>query len=92
MTSKSNWTIGMVFAAILLTILALPFWIIFGPFYIILKTIATIWQPYFYKKQSEKWDKYYQECLKKGIYVDYPPTYGTFLGVGPWFKKDCDCD
>lgn len=87
MGSNSNWTIDKAFFAVIFTIIAIPFWILFGPFYIILKTIATIWQPYFFKKQSEEWNKYYQECLKKGIHIDYPPSYGTFLGVEPWFKK-----
>lgn len=90
MDSNSNWTIMTAFFAIIFTIIAIPFWILYGPFCIIIKTIATIGQPYFYKKQSEKWNKHYQECLKKGIWIDYPPSYGTFLGEGPWFKKDLD--
>lgn len=76
------------FFFIIFAIIAIPFWILFGPIYIILKTIATIWQPYFYKKQSEKWDRQYQECQEKGIWIDYPPSYGTFLGVKPWSAKD----
>lgn len=91
MDSNSNWTIETAFFAIIFTIIAIPFWILYGPFYIIIKTIATIGQPYFYKKELKKWHKHYQG-LKNGIYVDYPPppSYGTFLGVGPWFKKDLD--
>lgn len=88
MASNSNWTFKTVSFAVIFTIIAIPFWILFGPIYIILKTIATVWQTYLFKKQSGKWDKEYQECLKKGIYIDYPPSYGTFLGVAPWFKKD----
>lgn len=83
MASNSKWTIDTAFLAIIFIIVAIPVWIICGPFYVIIKTIATIFQPYFYKKQSEKWNKYYQECLKKGMYVDYPPSYGTFCGIGP---------
>jgi|GEM_PF-6012652 hypothetical protein len=88
MASNSKWTIDKAFVVMIFIIVAIPVWIICGPFYVIIKTIATIFQPYFYKKQSEEWNKYYQECLKEGIYVDYPPSYGTFCGVGPWFKKD----
>lgn len=90
MASSKNWTTETAFGVIIFIIIAIPFWILFSPFYIILKTIATILQPYLLKKQSEKWDKEYQECLKKGVYIDYPPSYGTFLGVTPWFKKDYD--
>lgn len=90
MASNSNWTIETVFGVIIFTIIAIPVWIIYGPIYIILKTIATIWQPYLYKKQLDEWDKEYQIYLEEDIYADFadPPTYGTFLGVGPWFKKD----
>lgn len=68
-------------------LIVFPIGLLFLSICIILKKIATIWQPYFYKKQSKEWNKHYQECLKKGIYIDYPPSYGTFLGVEPWFKK-----
>lgn len=90
MDSNSNWTIKTAFFAIIFTIIAIPFWILYGPFCIIIKTIATIGQPYFYRKELKKWYKDNQEYIKKGIYVDEPPSYGTFLGVGPWFKKDLD--
>lgn len=63
-------------------------WIITLPFYLILKTIVTIWQPYFYRKQKAAWNKYYQDCLRKGIFVDYPPREGTLFGViRPWGSK-----
>lgn len=90
MASSKNWTTKTAFGVIIFIIIAIPFWILFSPFYIILKTIATILQPYLLKKQSEKWNKEYQECRKKGVYIDYPPSYGTFFGVTPWFKKDYD--
>lgn len=90
MTLYLNWIIKTVFIVIIIIFIGIPFWILFGPFYIIIKTIVTIWQPYFHKKQSEKWNKLYQEYRMKGIYIDYPPSCGTFLGVGPWFKRDFD--
>ena len=75
----------------------LPLYIIALPFVVIIKTIVTIWQPYFYKvslrdyeEEDDKWNEQYQEYLQKGIYVDFPPRrpeYGTFLGIAPWGKK-----
>ncbi len=87
MASNCNWTkkLSELFFFIIITI---PFWIIFSPFYIILKTIATALQPYLFKIQRKTWNKRYQECLKKGIHIDYPPSYGTFLGIAPWGKKE----
>ena len=69
---------------ILTAFLALPFKLILSPFWIIIKTIVTIWQPYFYKKGIERWDKKSQKYRRKGILIDYPPRYGTLLGIGPW--------
>lgn len=54
---------------VLLTIVAIPFWIVWGPIYLILRTIVTILQPYLYKRQSIEWNKSYQENLKHGIYI-----------------------
>lgn len=75
----------------------LPLYSIALPFVVIIKTIVTIWQPYFYKvslrdyeEEDDKWNEHYQECLQKGIHVDFPPRrpeYGTFLGIAPWGKK-----
>ena len=75
----------------------LPLYTIALPFVVIIKTIVTIWQPYFYKvslrdyeKENDKWNEHYRECLQKGIYIDFPPRqpeYGTFLGIAPWGKK-----
>ena len=75
----------------------LPLYIIALPFVVIIKTIVTIWQPYFYKvslrdyeEEDDKWNEHYQECLQKDIHVDFPPRrpeYGTFLGIAPWGKK-----
>ena len=73
---------------ILFIILALPFWIIFLPFYLIIKTIVTIWQPYFYKKDSEQFNEAYQKALSKGIHIDYPPSVGKLFGIGSWGMKD----
>lgn len=87
MKGQSHWTFKTVCGAILLTLIALPFWLIWGPFYIIIRTIVTIWQPILYKKQSAKWNKAYQENLEEGIHIDYPPTEGTIMGIGPWKIK-----
>ena len=75
----------------------LTLYIICLPFVVVIKTIVTIWQPYFYKvslrdyeKEDDKWNEHYRECLQKGIHVDFPPRrpeYGTFLGIAPWGKK-----
>lgn len=64
------------------------FWIIFLPFYLIIKLIVTIWQPYFFRKDSEKFNKAYLEARSKGIYIDYPPSVGKLFGIGPWGKKE----
>lgn len=94
--TKSHWTIKTASIAIIITIIAsplwIPFWILWGPIYLIFKTIVTIWQPYFFKKQSIKWDKLYQENRKQDIFIDYPPTEGKLLGIGPWHwnKKEYD--
>jgi hypothetical protein len=87
MSDNSKWTFGMIGGLTLFILVAIPFWVIWLPFYIILKVIVSIWQPYFYRKQSEAWNKYYQECLRKGIYIDYPPREGTLLGIRPWRSK-----
>lgn len=55
--------------------------------YVIVRTIVTIWQPYFYKKQSNDWNSIYQEYLRKGIYIDYPPRVGRLFGIPPWGYK-----
>lgn len=51
MDSNSIWTIDAVLIAIIFITIGIPLWIIWGPFYVIIKTIVTIWQPYFYKKK-----------------------------------------
>ena len=76
-------------------------WTVMLPFIIIIKTVVTIWQPYFYKsslkyyeKRRKEWNHTASECFKKGILIDYPPTkpeYGSFLGIGPWNKKSFMC-
>lgn len=81
----------------LIVILLTIGWIVMLPFIIIIKTMVTIWQPYFYKsslkyyeERREEWNHIASEYFKKGIYIDYPPTkpeYGSFLGIGPWRKK-----
>ncbi len=84
---KSQWTLETLGCAVVFTIVAIPFWIVLGPFYLILRTIVTIWQPYFYKKEQESWRKSCQEAARHGDYIDYPPTEGTLLGIGPWNSK-----
>ena len=71
------------------------------PFIIIIKTVVTIWQPCFYKsslnyyeERRKEWNHIASEYCKKGIHIDYPPTkpkYGSFLGIGPWYKKSFMC-
>lgn len=87
MSDNSKWTLGLIGGLTLFILVAIPFWVIWLPFYLILKVIVSIWQPYFYRKQSEVWNKHYQECLRKGIYIDYPPREGTLLGIRPWGSK-----
>lgn len=80
-----------IFRIIIVSILMLivfPIGLLFLPICIILKTIATIWQPYFYKKQSKECNKHYQEYRKKGICIDYLPSYGTFWECPLGSKKD----
>lgn len=72
--------------------IGIPLWILCLPFYLILKVIVTIWQPYFYRKQSEAWNKHYQDCRRKGIFIDFPPREGTLFGVRPWGSKIEDED
>lgn len=77
----------------------LPIYILALPFVVIIKTIFTIWQPYFYKvshrdyeEEDDRWNERYQECLQKSIYIDYltrRPKYGTFLGIASWGQIRC---
>lgn len=68
----------------LLLVIGIPFLITFAPVYLILRTIVTIWQPYFYKKEQENWRKACQEAARNGEYIDYPPAEGTLFGIRPW--------
>lgn len=81
---KSQWTFKTLGCAVVFTIVAIPFWIVWVPFYLIIRTIVTIWQPYFYKKKQESWRKACQEAARSGEYIDYPPTMGTLFGIRPW--------
>lgn len=85
MTAEDTpWTLKTASFALIFTIIAIPFWVVYAPIYVIIKTLATVFQPYLYKKQRDEWNKMYQEYLKKGIHIDYPPTEGTLFGIGPW--------
>lgn len=64
-------------------IIAIPFWIIMGPFILIYKLLEALLQPYLLKKQTEEWNKMYQEKLKQGIHIDYPPTKGSLIELLP---------
>lgn len=90
MPIESRWTLKTATAVLIFTIIALPFWMIWGPIYVIIRTIVTIWQPYLYRIQSERWNELYQEQIRKGIFIDYPPAQGTIFGIGPW--KQCRVD
>lgn len=84
---KSQWTLKTLGCAVVFIIFAIPVWVVWGPFYLIIRTIVTIWQPYFYKRQHDSWNEAYQEALRNGVYIDYPPTEGTLFGIGPWNSK-----
>lgn len=78
---------------IILLIIISPIW---GPIYVLIKTIVTIWQPYFKRQCYLEWHKEVNRIAKKMgkkyIYADYPPTVGTFCGIGPWNRKKYDFD
>ena len=75
MSDNSKWTFGKIGGLTLFILIAIPFWVIWLPFYIILKVIVSIWQPYFYRKQSEAWNKYYQECLRNCLKLELKKCY-----------------
>lgn len=80
--------IRVIITCLILIIAGIPLWIIFSPFYLIIKLIVTIWQPYFYRKDLEKFNIEYQEALLQGIHIDFPPSVGKLFGIGPWGKQD----
>lgn len=91
MSDKTEWTFHARYAAFAFTLIAIPLWIILGPIFITYKLIESILQPCFLKKQKKEWDKMYQEYLKKGIYIDYPPTRGSLIGLlqlNKWIIED----
>ncbi|MBD5340866.1 MAG: hypothetical protein HDR94_04755 [Bacteroides sp.] len=75
-----------------IVLITIPFWILLGPIIIILKTLATIFQPYLYRREQTDWYKSIAEDTRKGIFHDYPPSYGRLFGVGPWNKRDFQAD
>lgn len=81
MTSNSKWKKVKSFFIVIGAIIAIPLYILLLP---IIKTIVTIMEPYLYRKQTEKFDKVYQEYRKKDIYIDFPPEHGTLWEIGPW--------
>lgn len=83
MTKKTEWPISTRCAVAVVIIIAIPFWVIFGPFILIYNLIEAILQPYLLKKQTKEWNEMYQECLKRGIYIDYPPTRGPLIELLP---------
>ena len=87
MNSNLDWM--QIIGIFLFVLVAIPFWICYLPFYLVFKTVVTIWQPYFYRKQCKEWNRRYQEYLKKGIHIDSSPEVGRLFGIEPWgYKKN----
>lgn len=61
-------------------IIAIPCLMLFPVMYVILKTFATILQPYLFARDSSKWYK----SIPPGEHADYPPKFGRLFGFGPW--------
>lgn len=61
MILDTPWTLKTASFALIFTIIAIPFWLVCAPIYVIIKTLATVFQPYLYKKQSDEWNEMYQE-------------------------------
>lgn len=77
-------SLKMAILIICFVVFGIPLWLIFGPFYLLIKIIVTVFQPYILRVQKKQWNKYYNECLRKGIYIDYPPSVGKLFGIGPF--------
>ena len=67
--------------SIVLLILLSP---ILLPIILLVKVIDIVIQPYLYKKATKNWNLLYQENLKKGICIDYPPEYGKVSIMDLW--------
>ncbi len=80
-------TIGM-FIKVILTLIILLYRIVFLPCTIIIKTIVTIWQPYFHNRSQKQWIKIHRRFIERGGYADYPPEVGTLFGITPWDYTD----
>lgn len=94
MSEKSRWSILTICKISILILIAIPFWILFGPYVIIYKLVETILQPYLLRKQCEEWDERYQDSLKQGVLIDYPPKHGSLMKALPlkWLFNDEDED
>ena len=66
---------------VLLLILLLP---ILLPIILLVKVIDKVFQPYLYKRATYNFNLLYQENLKKGIWIDYPPEYGKVSIMDLW--------
>lgn len=83
MEERTSWTLKSLLFAIAFTIIAIPIWIIIGPFFLICKLLEIILQPYLLRKAKKEFNEAYIENLKKGIWIDYPPTWGSLTVLLP---------
>ena len=90
----ARWNILTICKIGILMLIAILFWVLFGPLILIYKLVETMLQPYLLRKQCKEWDEMYQECLKQGIHIDYPPTRGSLMKELPlkWLFDDEDED
>lgn len=79
MPEKLRWIKLTICEICTFTLIAIPLWILFGPFIIIYKLVETILQPYLLMKQRKEWNEMYQDCLKQEIRIDYPPIRGSLM-------------
>ncbi len=81
---------GFAFLGLLIPI-AILFHLITFPFYLVIRTVVTVWQPYFYKRSRDKLTKHWIDELENGVDIDYPPRVGTLFGIPPWgYKGELD--
>lgn len=76
------------------TLIAILFWLLLCPIFLLYSLVETVLQPYLLKKQTKEWDEMYQNCLTQGIYIDYPPMRGSLIKEMPlkWLFDRIDED
>lgn len=82
------------FAIFAFTLIASLFWLLLGPIFLLYRLVEIVLQPYLLKKQTKEWNEMYQNCLKQGICIDYPPTRGSLIKELPlkWLFDRIDED